>query len=347
MTEQKKRETELDILRFISTLAVIMTHLCGGPVKSIDIYSFNWSVLNCLRAAVTWDVPVFVMISGCLFLDPKRDVSIKLMYKKYIKHIVICFCIWSAIFQVWYYYTGHNNLNWKGIISQFLVGPYPFWYLFMLVGYMVVPFLKQFTSNKVLLQYFLLLFILMEFVANYGISLPYIGAVIAEIFNKATFHFTLGFTGYYMLGYYLVTYKVSDKLERILYVLGILCVFFSCFATTWQSRLNGVYTEWFSKYLMPNVIVESAAIFTFFVKRVSRLSFSPLAKKIWEFLTIHGFGVYLVHALIIEMLNLSNITVISASPLVMVPMLTIIVYLISLLLTWLIRKLPVVGKKIT
>ena len=55
----------------------------------------------------------------------------------------------------------------------------------------------------------------------------------------------------------------------------------------------------------------------------------------------------MVHALIIEMLNLSNITVISASPLVMVPMLTIIVYLISLLLTWLIRKLPVVGKKIT
>ena len=64
-------------------------------------------------------------------------------------------------------------------------------------------------------------------------------------------------------------------------------------------------------------------------------------------MTIHGFGVYLVHALVIEMLNLFNITVISASPLVMVPMLTITVYLISLVLTWLIRKIPVVGKKIT
>lgn len=343
-----KRRPELDILRLLATLAVIMTHLCAGIILSIDIYSFDWGFLNCLRAAATWDVPVFVMISGCLFLDSKRTVSIKLMYQKYVKHIAVCFCVWSALFQALYYYTGRYDLNWKGIVSQILIGPYPFWYLFMLAGiYMVVPFLKQFISNKVLIQYFLLLFILMEFVANYGINLPYIGTIIAEIFNKATFHFTLGFTGYYMLGYYLVTYKVSDKLEKILYVLGILCVIFSCVATTWQSRRDGVYNEWFSKYLMPNVIVESASIFTFFVKRVSRLDFSPLAQRIWKFLTIHGFGVYLVHALVIEMLNLFNITVISASPLVMVPMLTITVYLISLVLTWLIRKIPVVGKKIT
>lgn len=345
---ETKRQTELDILRLLATLAVIMTHLCGGPVKSLDVYSSNWSVLNCLRAAVTWDVPIFVMISGSLFLKPSKEVTIRKIYQKYIKHLVICFCFWSAVFQILYYFTGDCSLNWKGILSEFLIGPYPFWYLFMLAGlYMLIPFIRRFVDDKKLLEYFLLLFILSEFIANYGACLPYLGELISTIFNKMVFHFTLGFVGYYILGYYLVTYSVSDNVERALYVLGVLCAVFSCVGTTLQSRQQGVYNEWFSKYLMPNVIVESAAVFTFFVKRVGKMRISAKLRTALEDMSVCGMGVYLIHALIIEGLNFAGITVVSMSPFVMVPVLTVAVYLASFFATKLIRKIPFVGKKIT
>ena len=345
---ETKRQTELDVLRLIATLAVIMTHLCGGAVKSLNVYSFDWTLMNCARAAVTWEVPVFVMISGSLFLNPTRVITIKKIYQKYIKHLVICFCVWSAVFQAYYYFTGDSSLNWKGILSQFLIGPYPYWYLFMLIGlYMLVPFIKRFVDNKQLMGYFIVLFFVAEFVSNYGVKLPFVGSTIEEIFNKASFHFTLGFTGYYILGYYISTHKISDRAEILLYALGIICVVFSCVGTTLQSRAEGAYNEWFSKYLMPNVIIEAAAVYTLFVKRISKIEFSDKARTVWTKISDCGLGVYLIHALIIELLNLSGISVVTTSPIIMIPVLTIFVYLISLALTWLIRKIPFVGKKIT
>lgn len=345
---EMKRQTELDILRLLATLAVIMTHLCGGLVKSLNIYSFNWTFLNCLRSAVTWDVPIFVMISGSLLLKPSKNITFRDIYQKYIKHIVICFCFWSAVYQILYCCIGDNSLNWKGVLSQFLIGPYPFWYLFMLAGlYMITPFLKRFIEDKKMLEYFLLLFILSEFVANYGVNLPYVGGTITEIFNKSMFHFTLGFTGYYLLGYYLVTYNVTDKAEKILYVFGIFFAVFSCAGTTLHSRCQGVYSEWFSKYLMPNVIIESAALFVFFTKRGKNMKISIRLRTALKNMSTCGMGVYLIHALIIEVLNLIGITVVSVSPFVMVPVLTIAVYIVSLIAIKLIRKIPFIGKKIT
>ena len=297
----ENRRTELDILRLAAMLAVIATHLCGGPVKALDLSSVAFAQLNSLRAATTWDVPVFVMISGCLFLAPEKRITLGEIYKKYIWHLVVCFVVWSAVFQVWYFVTSDHHLNLKGIISEFLIGPYPFWYIFMLVGlYMIVPFLRTFAQDRKLVGYFLFLFIAGEFLANYGVHLPGLGATLEQIIGKSYFHFALGFTGYYLLGHYLSHSEISTKKEIMLYVLGITCVVFTCVATTWQSRVEGAYNEWFSKYLMPNVIIESAAIFIFFTKRVSKLSFSDHTRAVWKTLSTLGLGVYLTHALVIE-----------------------------------------------
>ena len=107
------------------------------------------------------------------------------------------------------------------------------------------------------------------------------------------------------------------------------------------------YTETFSKYLMPNIIIESAAIYTFFVKRVSKIKFNEKTVKIFTKLTEYGFGVYLVHALIIELVELTGWTAVTISPFVSVPLLTIVVYTLSLFVTVVTRKIPFIGKNIT
>ena len=348
MKKLENRRTELDFLRLAAILVVIATHLCGGPVKSLDTASGTFAQLNCLRAAVTWDVPVFVMISGCLFLAPEKEVSIGKIFKKYIWHLAVCFAVWSAVFQVYYYVTSDTHLNLNGIFSEFLMGPYPFWYLFMLAGlYMIIPFLRSFAQDRKLVRYFLILFFVGEFLVNYGVRLPGIGPTLDQIIGKSNFHFALGFTGYYLLGHYLSGSRISLKKELLLYAAGIGCVIFTCAATTWQSRAQGVYNEWFSKYLMPNVIVESTALFVFFTKRVSQIRFSQRTRSILKNLSGLGFGVYLVHALVIEGFNLMGITVLRFAPLPAALILTVAVYAISLGLTWAIRQIPVIGKRIT
>ena len=352
MSTIKKRETELDILRLMATLAVILTHVCGGPIKTLSILDVDWQILNCFRAAITWDVPVFVMISGGIFLNPRKELSLKVLYCKYIKRLVVAFAFWSAIFQTYYaVYTTHTSsvtLNWKGFLSEFLIGPYPFWYLFMLAGvYATIPFLKKITTDKKLTEYFLVLFFAFQVMLCYGQALPGIGYTVSSILGKMDFTFAIGFVGYFVLGYYLKAYDISKKVEYTLYALGIMLVPLCCYVTTKQSIINMEYTETFSKYLMPNIIIESAAIYTFFVKRVSKINFSERTVKIFSKLTEYGFGVYLVHALINELVGLTGWTAVTISPFISVPLLTIIVYGISLIATILIRKIPLIGKNIT
>ena len=181
----------------------------------------------------------------------------------------------------------------------------------------------------------------------YGQALPGIGNTLTSIFNNINFTFATGFVGYFVLGYYLKAYDIPQKVEYALYALGIALVPLCCYVTTKQSIINMEYTETFSKYLMPNIIIESAAIYTFFVKRVSKIKFSEKTVKIFLKLTEYGFGVYLVHALINELVGLTGWTAATISPFISVPLLTLIVYGVSLLVTVLIRKIPFVGKNIT
>lgn len=352
MLTTKKRETELDILRLIATLAVVLTHVCSGPIKTLNILDINWQILNCFRAAITWDVPVFVMISGGIFLSSQKELTLKILYGKYIKRLVIAFAFWSAIFQVYYIaygmYTNSFTLNWKGVLSEYLIGPYPFWYLFMLAGvYATIPFLKKITIDKKLTEYFLVLFFIFQILVCYGEALPGIGDTISIILDKMDFTFAIGFVGYFVLGYYLKTYDISKKTEYALYASGVMLVPLCCYVTTKQSIMTMEYTETFSKYLMPNIIIESAAIYTFFVRRISKIKFSEKTVKMFTKLTEYGFGVYLVHALINELVGLTGWTAVTISPFVSIPLLTLIVYGVSLFVTVVIRRIPFIGKNIT
>ena len=68
------------------------------------------------------------------------------------------------------------------------------------------------------------------------------------------------------------------------------------------------------------------------------------ALKTYSVLT---FGVYLVHVMPIAYLDKMGFSGMSHNPLWMIPLIILLVVPLSFLLTWLIRKIPVIGKWIT
>ncbi len=347
----KQRETELDILRFHAMLAVIITHVCSGPSDQLSVYSSQWVTINCIRASITWDVPVFVMISGRFFLDETRALSVKQLFSKYIRRLIVAFLVWSAVYQIYYclYYhaLGLPYLNIKGILTEWLLGPYHLWYLYMLAGlYLITPLLRIIARDKKMTEYFLLLFLVFQFLTQYGIAIPLFGPILQIMLDKTGCCIALGFSGYFLLGYYLRTYGVPKRMEIPLYCIGVILIFFSCIATTLHSQSEGAPNEWFSKYLMPNIIIESAAIYTFFTQRVSKFSFSEKTRTFFGKMTELSFGVYLVHALVNELVALTGFTA-AVRPLLTAPVITAIVLIISIILTMLIRKIPRLGTLIT
>ena len=65
------REIEFDILRITAMFAVILVHAFG--TDGLDIGEWKWKELTFIRSLVTWEVPIFVMISGRFFFDPESD----------------------------------------------------------------------------------------------------------------------------------------------------------------------------------------------------------------------------------------------------------------------------------
>lgn len=157
---QPQRIAYFDVLRILATFAVIVLHLSAQHWADTDVYSRAWQAFNLYDSAVRWAVPVFVMISGALFLSGSQ--SIGHILKKNVSRLVTAFIFWSALYAVF-------MVNFEGcpttlILQQFLNGHYHMWFLFMIVGlYLIVPFLRPIVRDEKLLRYFLLLTLIFTF----------------------------------------------------------------------------------------------------------------------------------------------------------------------------------------
>lgn len=216
---QPQRIAYFDVLRILATFAVIVLHLSAQHWADTDVYSRAWQAFNLYDSAVRWAVPVFVMISGALFLSGSQ--SIGHILKKNVSRLVTAFIFWSALYAVF-------MVNFEGcptnlILQQFLNGHYHMWFLFMIVGlYLIVPFLRAIVRDEKLLRYFLLLTLIFTFL------LPQIASAVSllswqycaefkALTGKFYYHFTLGFVPYFVLGYYLVRkeFSLTAKLSLI------------------------------------------------------------------------------------------------------------------------------------
>ena len=73
----KKREVFLDGLRVAATCAVVMLHTITGAmdITNMSEYPLEWKVFLAGLDLLCWCVPVFLMISGYLFLNPAREIG--------------------------------------------------------------------------------------------------------------------------------------------------------------------------------------------------------------------------------------------------------------------------------
>ncbi len=343
----KERQIEFDLLRLIAMIAVIATHVCGSQIHDLPVTSPDFIWLNVIRAALTWDVPVFVMISGRFFLTSEKKYTLHKLYTKYIKHLGIAFIIWSAVYTIYYIIVGGNDITemWKEYVFEFLTGPYHMWYILMIIGlYIITPLLRKISEDKQAMEYFIVLFFIAQFFQQYGGKLPVLGELISTVWEKTYFHMVLGYSGYFVLGYYLYRYSISLRTEIILYVVTAICILLSCLGTTLLSMQSGLLDELISTYQTPNIIIESCGVYVFFLKKRYRVKFSKYSATCIGILGKWGLGIYLVHALMLELLSLTGIKPTFITPIIGVTIMTVLVFLMSVLVVWIIQKIPVLKK---
>ena len=344
----KKRETELDILRFIAMMAVIWVHVGGMGTNKLPTTAPDCQWLIFLKSIMTWQIPIYVMISGRFFLDPDRQMPFSKIMKS-VGRLVLAFVIWNIVYQIFYILTdSYAGLNWKGVLSQGLIGPYHFWYLYMIIGmYLITPLLRKIAEDKKLSEYFIILFFIFSFLTKYGSEFPFVGGTVDAMLDNMNMEFVLGYTGYYILGYYLRKFPISGKWERLLYICSIAMLVFGASANTFCSIQEGVYTERFTGYTNPNTIIIAVAVYTLFINRIGKIAFSNQTIGLITKLSECSFGVYLVHALILEVFALTGLKPTFLHPVLAMPLITILTFAVGVTIVVMIRKIPKVGVKIT
>lgn len=87
----KEREIFLDKLKVAAACAVVLLHTVTGVLDTADLspYPLENKVFLILVDLSSWCVPVFLLISGYLFLNPGREISMGKMLTKYCRRVVL------------------------------------------------------------------------------------------------------------------------------------------------------------------------------------------------------------------------------------------------------------------
>lgn len=340
--EKQDRIIFLDVLRILATIAVICIHVVAQNLNNINITAFEWNVFNIFDSISRWAVPVFVMISGTLFLDNNKKIDVKKIYRSNILRIITAFIFWSFIYISLANITLNRNYNILEYIYNIIEGPEHLWFLYMIVGlYLIIPILRKITEDTKITEYFLIISLIFTFIIPSILKFPRFTNFI-KINNNMGVYITLGYSSYFILGYWLNKKNFSLKQIKVIYFLSILGFCITILGNIIMKK-NNISSSMVNSFY-PNILLESIGIFIFF--KSFKFQCSTIIKKVIYKVSKYSFGIYLVHALIIAIIKKIGINTLSFNPILSVPTIIILTFFISLIISKIINNIPILKKYI-
>jgi surface polysaccharide O-acyltransferase-like enzyme len=349
----KQRTTYFDYLRVIAIISVIVLHVAAQKWHDLSVRSIAWNICNFYDAITRWGVPIFVMISGSLFLS--KEVKIRSLYTKNIARLAVAYFIWSALYAIVIPVTEHlisgsAEISLTSIIENVIGGHYHLWFIPMIIGlYMCVPIIKEIVISKSIMKYFLLLSFIFAFLIPQTVIIAddFIGGRFTAGLIKAysviygKMQLVLGYSSYFVLGYYLNTIDLSPKKRSVIYVLGLISVIATVALSALVSwKTNSPNEDYFDCFRV-NVLLMAIAVHTWF--KYKKYPCSKLNSFV-SVLSKCSFGAYLVHVFVIFFLEKVGIDTLLFSPIMSVPIISLVVMVISFSTSWVLHKIPIINK---
>lgn len=342
----KKRLLYPELLRIVSILSVIGIHVTSKGISNYALTSQTWMICTALNSMARWAVPVFFMISGMFALDPAKEFSTKKLIKR-IGGLLLCIVVWGSFYSVVDDFL-YDKVTLASIPRAILnvvrgTGGYHLWFLYTLVLLEIAtPILRVFTKNasKKIAEYALLVW------AVLSLGIGWVNALAEEILGYSFFQYSFpvltGYTGYYLLGFYLSSYKDTLKWKNTTKIIGMLSIPVAAGLNLAASYLLHKPISAFGDSL--GLFSCIAAIGIFLLAQDMKEP-APRCETAIRFLAKHVFGVYIVHVfwnfLLFRVLPLEyNFLGVYLSPFVWVLLVAAASWISAILLS----KIPVVRK---
>lgn len=359
MSKEGGFSVPVDLIRTLAIIGVILLHatndLSPGYTGTLEIT--RWLTVDVYQSIARMSVPLFVMLTGALLLQPsKTDESLGSFFKKRLARLALPFFFWGALYYVWLYFTENKAITVNSVVQGYLTSPYlQFWYIYMLAGlYLLTPILRIVVghADRRTMQYFIILWFV-------GTSVvPLVGYFTGYNLDANLFAFT-GWIGYFLLGTYLLEVKLPRVVVASLMALGVAL---AAIGTVYMAyAVGGGTMYYFQEYLSPTMILASVMCFlllntirippykhtskaqTTAASNIAPTKPSPL-RRLMHLISINTLPIFLLHLIVLESLLKGylgfaiNGAVINS--IVGVPLLTALTLLICLAIILPLKKIP-------
>lgn len=339
---EAKKDNSIEILRFLATLAVVMIHISmTHPNNSTvaEIGTVNYSIYSIFYALSKWAVPLFLMISGSLLLNPKKNLNNKKI-RRYILRMICVLLTFGLVYALMeqVFSNGFNNLH-LALINSFIniikgKSWDHLWYVYLCIGiYLITPFVRAAVKN--IEPNSLFNFIVVLFIVNYVFRFITIlfGFTISSLYVVPNEYLM-----FYVCGYYCtIDDNLFVKHIKVLSIITSILFIVTCGLEVYSLLIHGTYLLWLRNANFVNVL------FTIMIFILVKTEFANVeANMIINSINCCSFGIYLIHPFwinVIYRLAKINPTIFPLTTLGII-CLWVVVLILSYFSTLVLKKIP-------
>ena len=320
-----------DRLKALACIAVVALHCFFGNFTSAVKLDLLMG-----RNLMMWAVPIFVMVTGALLLNPDRTITPRKL-SRYTLRMVIALVVFTFAFSLFDWWISDQPFTGSVLTSAvknifYGTGWKHMWYLYLMIGvYLTLPVFRGFTrsaSDKELI-YAVVLF----FVASSVIPSVYTFLEGQNPFYILTYTI---YPLYLVLGYVLSKGIIKLRLgvSTILSVIGVGGIALLTYLGYKQGSQHML--DLVANYSCPSIVIACVGIFGLFMNSRDM----KIIDKVCHEISKCSFGVYLLHFAVIK-----YIVVVIHPKRPIIPLQILVSFAIPFLITWIYNFLVKVIKR--
>ena len=331
----------ISLAKIIASYSVVILHTNGAFwYFNYKTYKEFWISANIIESTFYFAVPFFALCIGVTLLDFNEKYGIIKYYYKRIIKVVIPLILWTYIvyFYKVYYIKNMKKVKltfenlWNMYYQHRVIGIYQSFHSFIKL-YMIIPFLAYIEkSNKIkIYTYGLILLLLFQTIFPYLIALFHLNL-------RWIYNIQYTYSHYLFAGYLIHNKKFSRAKRFILYILGISSLFLTIFATKYLTLKYKKIITLHKGYLNLPCILYSCALFLF-IKENTYILLKYINKKYINYIGSLTIGPFFMHYPVIDFYS-KNYSV-NKYRLKYRLFDGSIIYIICLILTAFLKKIPI------
>ena len=298
----QRRIEEIDILKGIGMIAVVLIHITAIYTNHLTVGVFN--------SLLQFAVPLYLAVSAILLMNKyKEELDFKSFYKKYLPRIIIPYAVWSAMYCILYSFRGRKIDN---IIDTVFFGQANYHLYFMIIilqFYLLFPLIRKCVKNLKNFELYTIVLVILQIIflqLNAIYVYPYFKYLAIPIY---AYIMPIG------LGLWLgKSYNEKTILKKTSGVLIVLAIIGSYLFVahsqpipySWEinTMINTIYhtttlSVGTTVSIFRNTYIFGAILILLMIAK-SMIKYTPTINNLFTSIGKASFGIYLVHPLFLE-----------------------------------------------